>query len=130
MNASIEPVLDEQREGTAAVVDLYARDGARPRGFEAALQRKNGLLFGNQTARLDIYRKHWEQGGQAAPSVLCLSYRPTGGGRAGSRVRLLAYLSGEPLARRQLDAFEHWNGWVSPRLQWIIPVRRASSAAA
>jgi NTE family protein len=70
VNAPIEPVLDEQRVGTALVVDLFARDGERPGGLEAALQRKNGLLFGNQTyARLDIYRKHWEKTGHDAPSV-------------------------------------------------------------
>jgi NTE family protein len=77
VNAPIEPVLDEQRVGAALVVDLFARDGERPGGIEAALERKNGLLFGNQTyARLDIYRKHWEKTGQDAPSVLYLSYRP------------------------------------------------------
>ncbi len=78
VNSPLEPVLDEQRGGTALIVDLFARDGERPRGIEAALQRKNGLLFGNETyARLDIYRKHWEKSAQDAPSVLYLSYRPT-----------------------------------------------------
>src|SRR6185312_9546545 len=60
VNAPLEPILDEQRQGTVFVVDLFARDGDRPRGLEASLERKNALLFGNQTyARLDIYRKHW-----------------------------------------------------------------------
>ncbi len=30
-------------------VDLYARDGKRPRSLEAAIERKNDLMFGNQT---------------------------------------------------------------------------------
>jgi hypothetical protein len=41
------------------------------------LERKNALLFGNhQTyARLDIYRKHWQQTGQAAPTLAYPSSR-------------------------------------------------------
>jgi NTE family protein len=83
-NAPVEPVLDEV-EGTDAtvfVVDLFARDGARPSGLESALERKNALLFGNQTFyRLDAYRRLWQRQDrtQPLPTILHLSYRPVAG---------------------------------------------------
>jgi len=77
VNAPLEPVLDEQQHGAVLVADLFARDGRRPRGLEEALERKNALLFGNQTySRLELYRKQWRRTGQPAPAVLYLSYRP------------------------------------------------------
>jgi NTE family protein len=50
-NTPVEPVLDESErsDATIFVVDLFARDGPRPTGLESALERKNGLLFGNPT---------------------------------------------------------------------------------
>jgi len=78
MNAPIEPVLDalEGKGGVVFVVDLFARDGTRPRGLQEALERKNALLFGNQTfARLELYRRFWARHGVPAPTVLYLSYR-------------------------------------------------------
>jgi len=80
LNAPVEPMLDalEQSGGTILIADLFARDGERPRGLEAALERKNALMFGNQTwCRLDLYRRLWQQNGVAGPIILYLSYRPT-----------------------------------------------------
>jgi NTE family protein len=83
-NAPIEPVLDESEasDATIFVVDVFARDGARPRGLEAALQRKNSLMFGNQTfLRLDAYRRLWKSQERTEPltTVLYLSCRPVEG---------------------------------------------------
>ena len=83
-NAPIEPILDEVEgsDATVFVVDLFARDGARPTGLESALERKNALLFGNQTYyRLDIYRRLWlrQNRTQPLPTILHLSYRPVAG---------------------------------------------------
>lgn len=84
VNAPIEPMLEAlegapaDRRGTVLIADLYARDGARPDGLHAALERKNGLLFGNQTqARLEIFRRFWQRHGLTGPSIYALSYRPT-----------------------------------------------------
>jgi len=80
LNAPVEPMLDalEQSGGIILVADLFARDGERPRGLEAALERKNALMFGNQTwCRLDLYRRLWERNSIAGPTILYLSYRPT-----------------------------------------------------
>jgi NTE family protein len=82
LNAPIEPVLDEAEgtDSTIVVVDLFARDGARPTGLESSLARKNAILFGNQTwYRLDAYRRFWRrtaETGKAQPSILYLSYLP------------------------------------------------------
>jgi NTE family protein len=74
INAPIEAIT---RDGTAhadklvIVVDLFAPDGPRPDSLEAALARKNDLLFANQTMqRLDA----WNQAGRLK-RVLYLSYR-------------------------------------------------------
>ena len=79
VNAPFEPILDEL-EGTDITVlisDLFARDGVRPRSLQEALERKSGLIFGNQTyARLDIYRRFWERHGICGPSIIYLSYQP------------------------------------------------------
>jgi NTE family protein len=64
------------------VVDLYARDGWRPRTLEAALERKSDLIFGNQTALrlrclLENRRLRAELRGKDSPdTVVLLSYRP------------------------------------------------------
>jgi NTE family protein len=83
-NAPVEPVLDESEgsDATIFVVDLFARDGARPSGLEGALERKNALMFGNQTfLRLDAYRRLWkrQQRAEPLPTILYLSYRPVEG---------------------------------------------------
>jgi NTE family protein len=67
------------------VVDLYARDGSRPHSMEAAAERKNDLLFGNQTfirlkycAEMRALRKQLAhaQIDEAADEIVLLSYRP------------------------------------------------------
>ncbi|HYC45717.1 MAG TPA: patatin-like phospholipase family protein [Burkholderiales bacterium] len=64
-NAPIEAVMLERDrddcERVCFVLDLFARDGARPAGLEAALARKNDLIFGNQTyLRLEALRRESE----------------------------------------------------------------------
>ena len=84
-NAPVEPVLDEAEgtDSTIFVIDLFARDGARPTGLESALARKNSILFGNQTwYRLEAYRRFWQKHGASespTPSILYLSYLPVAG---------------------------------------------------
>ncbi len=83
-NAPVEPMLEECQgsDATILVVDLFARDGPRPRTLESALERKNGLLFGNQTfLRLAAYRDFWKgrDRTQPLPTILYLSYRPVAG---------------------------------------------------
>src|SRR3954451_12629520 len=58
-NAPIEAMLDGANElRTMFVVDLYPRDGTRPKDFETALARKSDLVFGNQTYfRLEAFRR-------------------------------------------------------------------------
>jgi NTE family protein len=59
-NAPIEPVLSDPATDhrTCFVIDLFARDGRRPRTLQAAMERKSDLIFGNQTwQRLDAFRR-------------------------------------------------------------------------
>ena len=67
------------------MIDLYARDGTRPNSLEAAVERKNDLLFGNQTfirlkycCELRKLRKQLENGQASGSSdrIVLLSYRP------------------------------------------------------
>jgi NTE family protein len=84
LNAPFDPIMKADIRGDLLmyVVDLYARDGERPRSFEAAAERKNDLLFGNQTAiRLEycfelrrLRRKLECSGGD--DRIVLLSYRP------------------------------------------------------
>jgi NTE family protein len=86
LNAPFDPILQSETAGGLLlyVVDLYARDGNRPDSFEAALERKNDLLFGNQTyirlkyclelRRLRSKRNNAEDG--VREKVILLSYRP------------------------------------------------------
>ena len=90
-NAPIEALhlLDEADGMTCFVLDLYARDGARPHDLESAMSRKNDLIFSNQTwQRLVAYRRELElrarlrtspprRGRHSADAtILYLSYRP------------------------------------------------------
>jgi NTE family protein len=92
-NAPIEALMFDDRhagERVCFVVDLFARDGARPTGLESAFARKNDLLFGNQTRiRLDAWRRELElsralesasgaaeQGRSRVRAIVHLSYRP------------------------------------------------------
>jgi NTE family protein len=86
LNAPFDPVLAEasDRDLWLFVLDLYARDGRRPDSLEAAAERKNDLLFGNQTfIRLrygaELRRLRRQLAGKAASSgdrIVLLSYRP------------------------------------------------------
>jgi NTE family protein len=86
LNAPFDPILSSEidRDLLLYVVDLYARDGERPRSLEAALERKNDLLFGNQTfIRLEylaearaLRRKAAGERSGSGDRILLLSYRP------------------------------------------------------
>jgi NTE family protein len=86
-NAPFDPILDSPMEGDLLlyVIDLYARDGNPPTSLEAAVERKNDLLFGNQTfLRLkycvELRRTRRETAGKARTRwrdrIVLLSYRP------------------------------------------------------
>jgi NTE family protein len=71
-NAPIEALANDASDNIIFVIDLFARDGERPRSFEDALARKNDILFGNQTMqRLAMVTA----AGRVGP-VIYLSYRP------------------------------------------------------
>jgi len=85
LNAPFDPILQSERDDSLLlyVIDLYARDGDRPDSFEAALERKNDLLFGNQTyvrlkyclelSRLRGKRNNEKDGSRE--KIVLLSYR-------------------------------------------------------
>jgi NTE family protein len=71
-NAPIEALGNDASNTLVLVIDLFARDGERPRSLEDALARKNDIMFGNQTVqRLELLAA----AGRVGPVVL-LSYRP------------------------------------------------------
>jgi NTE family protein len=87
LNAPFDPILETEIQNGLLlyVVDLYARDGLRPHSLEAAAERKNDLLFGNQTfirLKYCIERRRLQQ--QLAgirpeglsDKIVLLSYRP------------------------------------------------------
>lgn len=84
LNVPFEPILQSDVEGNLLlyVIDLYARDGERPNSLEAAAERKNDLLFGNQTLVRLRYcaelRKLRSKPSSAQPrdKIVVLSYRP------------------------------------------------------
>jgi NTE family protein len=86
LNAPFDPVLASplDRDLHLFVLDLYARDGKRPNSLEAAAERKNDLLFGNQTfIRLtccaELRRQRRQLAGKAegaGDQIVLLSYRP------------------------------------------------------
>jgi NTE family protein len=72
-NAPFEPILADGAPRLVLVLDLFARDGNRPRSFTAALARKNELMFGNQTLRtLEFWRD--TSGRTDGKRVIYLSY--------------------------------------------------------
>jgi NTE family protein len=84
INAPFDPVLEADIDGDLLmyVIDLYARDGERPLSLEAAAERKNDLLFGNQTllrleycAELRKLRRQ-SRARQGRDRIVVLSYRP------------------------------------------------------
>ena len=85
LNAPFDPILNAQPDGDLLlyVVDLYARDGERPLSLEAAIERKNDLLFGNQTfirlcylAEARALRRKQTSGNASEDRIVLLSYRP------------------------------------------------------
>jgi len=72
-NAPIEVLGNGAANGLVFVIDLFARDGERPRSLEDALARKNDILFGNQT----LQRLHLLSAAGRFGPVLYLSYRPS-----------------------------------------------------
>jgi NTE family protein len=75
-NVPIEAIVRDKRKSARPsllfVIDLFACDGGRPETFEAALARKNDLLFGTQTLRrLEAFI----DAGKVGP-VVYLRYRP------------------------------------------------------
>jgi NTE family protein len=74
-NAPFEPILADAAPRLIFVLDLFARDGDRPRSFAAALARKNELMFGNQTLRtLELWRDTC-RGRNDGKRVVYLAYR-------------------------------------------------------
>jgi len=84
LNVPFDPILQSGTDGDLLlyVVDLYARDGERPNSLEAAAERKNDLLFGNQTLVRLMYcaelRKLRRKLNSHEPRdrIVVLSYRP------------------------------------------------------
>jgi NTE family protein len=82
INAPFDPILDMEDEFQVFVLDLYARDGARPHSLEAAAERKTDLMFGNQTFlrlkdKLQIRALSRQLSGlsKTSDTVFLLSYR-------------------------------------------------------
>jgi NTE family protein len=72
-NAPVEPIRADPTPRVVFVLDLFARDGGRPRSFAGALARKNELMFGNQTLPL---LEFWQDAhGNDGKRVVYLSYR-------------------------------------------------------
>lgn len=75
-NLPVDAVLDEDPEGTQVcfAVDLFERRGERPHSLLAAANRRQEILFGNQTCRrLELYRRlHEARGGKAGRHLLLL----------------------------------------------------------
>jgi NTE family protein len=86
LNAPFDSILTStvDRDLLLYVLDLYARDGERPNSLEAAAERKNDLLFGNQTfirlgycAQLRrLRRQSAGKADSAGDRIVLLSYRP------------------------------------------------------
>jgi NTE family protein len=86
-NVPIEALLfDPSPQLTCYVIDLFARDGSRPRDLETALARKSDLTFANQTwLRLEAYCREQRLSSElqslkgehgTAATIYYLSYRP------------------------------------------------------
>jgi NTE family protein len=75
-NAPIEAIADGgglPADQMLFIIDLFSRQGPRPKSFEEALARKNDLLFGNQTLlRLEA----WSRSGRLG-QVIYLCYQPS-----------------------------------------------------
>jgi len=82
-NAPFDPIFESDivDDLKVFVIDLYARDGDRPNSLESAAERKNDLLFGNQTflrlkdkMRLRALRNKIA-GAEKGDEIYLLSYR-------------------------------------------------------
>ncbi|QDL96339.1 hypothetical protein [Rhodopseudomonas palustris] len=90
------------------MLDLYARDDRAPATLEAALERKNDLLFGNQTYlrlkdKIRIRSLERSTNGPAAredETVLSELPRRTGRAGAGEELQLLPARARSPMADR------------------------------
>jgi NTE family protein len=82
LNAPFDPLIDADKPLRLYIVDLFARDGEVPDGLESAAERKNDLLFGNQTYQRLRYALQARQararlrGSAADDAVYLVSYRP------------------------------------------------------
>jgi NTE family protein len=83
LNAPFDPILRSDDPVRLFIVDLFARDGKRPRTLMAAAERKSDLMFGNQTVlrlrdqiELRALRRQLGQiDPQFADQIYLLSYR-------------------------------------------------------
>jgi NTE family protein len=137
-NAPIE-ALRRRADGplTCFVVDLFARDGARPKELETAVTRKNDLLFANQTwLRLEAYCREQELRAQLAKSndlrttIYYLSYRPAWSEAGSERPfdyssRSIATRWSAGAADMALALREHAQRAAAPSIE-LIPVRRTA----
>lgn len=83
INAPFEPALAIEAPLRLYVSDPFARDGALPVGLEAASERKNDLMMGNQTYQrlklgVEARRLRWQLARNEVPDdeIYLLSYRP------------------------------------------------------
>ena len=82
LNAPFDPVLQADRSIQLYIIDLFARDGAVPDGLETAAERKNDLLFGNQTYQRLCYALEARRlrarldGSNRKDAIYLISYRP------------------------------------------------------
>jgi NTE family protein len=73
MNAPFEPLLDSESSEPLFIVDLYARDGAEPESLAASVERRNDLIFANQTyLRLQANLRYSSHAGR---KIYLLNYR-------------------------------------------------------
>ncbi|MHB0772455.1 patatin-like phospholipase family protein [Bradyrhizobium sp. 5.13L] len=129
LNTPFDLVLEAPASLRLYVIDLYARDGGVPDGLEAAAERKNDLIFGNQTYQrlghaLQARRLRAEiQGLVRDDLIYLLSYRP---GREEAGPEKSFDLSEAAMAQRWRAGFldmQHAAG-LAPDRNGICSVRR------
>lgn len=82
-NAPFDPILRTNAAIRLFVIDLFSRDGSRPKTIEAAGERKTDLMFGNQTFvrlrdQMELRRLRKELGQftiEGEDEIILLSYR-------------------------------------------------------
>jgi NTE family protein len=75
VNAPFEPLLKDVEDRAIFVLDLFSRDGGRPRSLAAAVARKNELMFGNQSLRLLEFWRDAIASTSDRKQVVYVSYR-------------------------------------------------------